>query len=233
MHLDGQHIGVTQGATAAGVAPVVGHHGQGILTVEVLLALIGHPAREQRIDGILGAAQHQGAGAIAGHCHPAADRQVQGAVQYGQGHLHGAAACIHIAHLQTVNDEGLILLGHLGLPWQHVDGGIVHRAHIHLDAATHLGAKGTMIQTLGRHLDLQGAIGVVGHQLHRIEPATVRGDLPAAAAQVHHGAADPVRQANFCPVRYPFQGDAHLLGAIFMHVAGTAAGGLGIPRLQP
>ena len=233
LYQDGQHIGVTQGATAAGIAPIVRHHGQGVIAMEVRVALIGDAAREQGIEIRQGAGQHHIAGAVAGQGHAAPGRQGQGAVLHREAHFHDAVARIHVLDLQTLDDERLVLLCHLGIIGQHVDGGVVDRAHIEMDGAVHFGAEGAVVQALGRHLDRHGAVGVMGHELHRVELAPIRGDLPAATAEIHYGAAHPARQADFCPVRHPFQGDAHLLGPVLVHIAGIAAGGLGIPGLHP
>ncbi|MNG95150.1 hypothetical protein D3C79_541780 [compost metagenome] len=233
LHLDGEHIGVTQGAATAGVAIVIGDHGQVVAAVIVRIALIGHTTGEQGVEIRQGAGQHQRSGAVAGHGHAAPCRQVEGAVFHRQTHLHGAAARVHILHLQSLDDEGLVLLSHLRIRWQHVDGGVVDRAHLHLDGAVDLWAKGAVVQALGRHLEIQGAIGILGHQLHGTQLGAIRGDLPDAAPKIHYCAIDPVWQANFGAIGYPFDGDSHLLGAILMDIAGAAAGGLGVLGLQP
>ncbi|MNO61216.1 hypothetical protein D3C76_518560 [compost metagenome] len=99
--------------------------------------------------------------------------------------------------------------------------------------AIDLGAEGAVVQALGRHLEIQGAIGILGHQLHGTQLGAIRGDLPDAAPKIHYCAIDPVWQANFGAIGYPFDGDSHLLGAILMDIAGAAAGGLGVLGLQP
>ncbi|MNQ76761.1 hypothetical protein D3C85_916100 [compost metagenome] len=233
LHLNGQHVCVAERPTAAGVAQIIGHHGQIVIAVEVAVALIGHATGEQGVEIRQGASQHQRAGAVASQGHAAACRQVEGAVLHRQAHLHGAAARVHVLHLQSLDDEGLVLLGHLGIRWQHVDGGVVDRAHLHLDGATDLGAEGAVVQALGRHLEIQGAIGVVGHQLHGSQLAARRGHLPDAAAQIHHSAGHPARQTDLCPIGNPCYGDPHLLRAVLVNVGGAAAGGLGVLGLQP
>ena len=150
-----------------------------------------------------------------------------------EGDLDGAVARIHIFHLQTVDDEGLIFLRDLRGRWQYVDWRIVDRAYIHMDGAIDLGAKGAVVEALGGDLEIQCTVGIIGHQLDSAQLAALGSDLPATATQINNRPRHAIWQADLGAIRHPFDGDPHLLGLVLMHITRTAAGWLGIPGLQP
>lgn len=102
-----------------------------------------------------------------------------------------------------------------------------------MDGAIDLGAKGAVVEALGRDLEIQCTVGIIGHQLDRTQLAALGSDLPATATQINNRPRHAIWQADLGTIRHPFYGDPHLLGLVLMHITRTAAGWLGIPGLQP